>query len=372
MVYKMAAPCLFGLEGLLRQELSDMGAHNVRAENGRVFFEGAENIIARANICSRFAERIFIVIGEFDAFSFDELFESTKALPWADYIGADDAFPVRGYSIDSVLHSVPDCQKIIKKAVVESLKKRWSIERFAETGKLFQIRFSIMKNRVILFFDTSGDALHKRGYRKASNSAPIKETLAAAMCTLSRLKPYHSLYDPFCGSGTIVIEGALLANNIAPGARRHFAAESWGFISPSAWAGEFERALSLETRCADFHAYASDIDKDAAELTLHNARLAGVDRQLSVKVRDISDFALQGDTATLVTNPPYGERMLDFRQVHEIYSTIGRLFEPGRGRSYGIISPDEEFERFFARRADKRRKLYNGMIKCQYYMYFKN
>ncbi|MCD7723168.1 MAG: class I SAM-dependent RNA methyltransferase [Clostridiales bacterium] len=372
MKYTMAAPCLFGLESLVRQELCDMGAENVRAENGRVFFDGGENILARANICSRFAERIFILIGEFDAFSFDELFENTKALPWSDYIGRNDAFPVRGYSIDSKLHSVPDCQKIIKKAVVESLKTRWSVEIFSETEDMYKIRFSIIKNRVLMFLDSSGDALHKRGYRKISNAAPIKETLAAAMCALSRLKPYHTLYDPFCGSGTIVIEGALMAKNIAPGIGRNFAAQGWNFIANSAWTDEFERAKSLEINSADFYAFASDIDKKAVELTAHNAALAGVGAQISAVVRKIDDFELESDSATLITNPPYGERMLDFKEVHEIYKTMGALFKPGRGRSYGIISPDEEFEKFFARRADKRRKLYNGMIKCQYYMYFKN
>ncbi len=372
MEFQMAAPCLFGIEGLLKKELCGMGAENVRAENGRVFFEGDASVAARANICSRLAERIFIKIGEFTAPTFDELFEGTKALPWADYIGERDAFPVRGYSIDSALHSVPDCQKIIKKAVVESLKGRYNTGQFAEVGSLYQIRFSIIKDRAMLFLDMSGEALHKRGYRKISNAAPIKETLAAAMCELSYLKPYHMFYDPFCGSGTIAIEAALIANNIAPGVNRHFAAENWGFIPHSAWEKEFERARSLEKRDVPFRAFASDIDPAAVELTLHNAEMAGVKGCISAKVCDIANFTFETENATLITNPPYGERMLDFKKAHSIYETMGAVLKKSRGKSFGIISPDEEFEKFFSLRADKRRKLYNGMIRCQYYMYYKN
>ncbi len=368
MKYEMTAPCLFGLEGLLKKELVELGCEDVKAENGRVFFKGDDAIMARANICSRLSERIFIKIGEFTAVSFDELFENTKSLPWSDYIGKLDSFPVRGYSIDSVLHSVPDCQKIIKKAVVESLKKKYNINQFEESGHLYQIRFSIIKNRTFLFLDTSGNALHKRGYRKVSNLAPIKETLAAAMCMLSHLRPYHTLYDPFCGSGTIAIEGAMIAKNIAPGLKRKFAAQEWDFVQQDVWNLEREKAECAIINEVPFCAFVSDIDKDAVDLTINNASLAGVDDLIHAEVADIKNFKFKSEKATLITNPPYGERMLDFKEAHEIYKTMGQKFDFREGKSYGVISPDEEFEKFFSRKADKRRKLYNGMIQCQYYM----
>lgn len=212
----MTAPCLLGLEGLVADELKFMEAENVSAENGRVFFEGDEAMLARANINSRFAERILIVLDRFKAETFEQLFQSVKSLPWSEFIGSSDTFPVKGYSINSTLHSVPDCQKIIKKAVVESLKEDYGISWFEETGPVHQIQFSIMKNEVTIMLDTTGRGLHKRGYRPEANDAPIRETLAAALCSLSRLRHYHTMYDPCCGSGTILIEGAMMAHNIAP------------------------------------------------------------------------------------------------------------------------------------------------------------
>lgn len=241
-----AVPCLLGLEAPIAEELRNMEAADVRAENGRVLFSGDENILARANICSRFSERVLVLLGSFEAHSFEELFQGTRALPWEQWIGADDAFPVKGYSIDSDLFSVRDCQAIIKKAVVERLKQKYSIEWFEESGPVYQIQFSIMKNKVSLMLDTSGAGLHKRGYRQNANDAPIKETLAASLCWFSRLRPYHSLYDPMCGSGTILIEGAMMARNIAPGVNRNFAAERWNNIPRDVWYTERERARDLE------------------------------------------------------------------------------------------------------------------------------
>lgn len=220
----MTAPCLLGLEGLVADELKFMEAENVSAENGRVFFEGDEAMLARANINSRFAERILIVLDRFKAETFEQLFQSVKSLPWSEFIGSSDTFPVKGYSINSALHSVPDCQKIIKKAVVESLKEDYGISWFEETGPVHQIQFSIMKNEVTIMLDTTGRGLHKRGYRPEANDAPIRETLAAALCSLSRLRHYHTMYDPCCGSGTILIEGAMMAHNIAPGINRNLSA----------------------------------------------------------------------------------------------------------------------------------------------------
>lgn len=368
---QMTAPCLLGLEGLVADELRCMEAEQVHAENGRVFFEGDASILARANIHSRFSERILIVLGRFQAASFDALFEAVRALPWSAFIGAKDAFPVKGYSISSALHSVPDCQRIIKKAVVESLKADYGIQWFEETGPVHQIQFSIMKDQVTVMLDTTGAGLHKRGYRPESNDAPIRETLAAAMCSLSRLRHYHTMYDPFCGSGTILIEGAMLAHQIAPGINRNFACDRWGLVPERVWKQERARAHDIIKRDTDFVAFGSDIDPHAIELTKINAGRIGVDSFLRLSAADIRSFDPATEKGTLITNPPYGERMLDIRQAESIYRVMGEKFVSRRGWSYGIISPDEHFENSFGRKADKRRKLYNGMIKCQYYMYFK-
>ncbi len=364
-------PCLLGLEKLIADEMKDLGAENVISENGRVLFSGDEYLLARANICSRYAERIQILVGTFQAKSFEELFQGTKALPWEQWIGAYDTFPVKGYSLNSTLFSVSDCQSIIKKAVVERLKSKYNISWFEETGPLYQIQFSIMKDQVSLLIDTSGYGLHKRGYRLESNGAPIKETLAASLCCLSRLRPYHTLYDPMCGSGTILIEGALLANNMAPGVNRHFTAERWSNLPENIWTEERERAKSLALTESQFVAYGSDIDEKSLELAMANARRAGVDKYIKLEKRDVKDFVPKTERGTLICNPPYGERLLDLKQAEDLYKAMGKCFKQQKGWSYSIISPSEDFEIFFGRKADKRRKLYNGMIKCQLYMYFK-
>ncbi len=364
-------PCLLGMESLIAGELKDLGAENVNAENGRVLFSGDENILARVNICSRYAERVQILVGSFEARSFEELFQGAKALPWEEWIGSLDAFPVKGYSINSTLFSTRDCQAIIKKAVVERLKAKYKIEWFEETGPIHQIQFSIMKDKVSMLIDTSGYGLHKRGYRLDANDAPIKETLAAALCGLSRLRPYHKLYDPMCGSGTILIEGAMMAANIAPGLGRSFSAERFGVINRNVWSEERERARSLVQPCDDFMAFGSDIDAKAIEIAKINAERAGVADKISFKVADIAKFKPETERGTLICNPPYGERLLDITECEKIYKVMGNVFEQKKGWSYSIISPDEEFEKVFGRKADKRRKLYNGMIKCQLFMYYK-
>lgn len=371
MTYHYCVPCLLGLEGLIADELREMEAQNVQAENGRVLFTGDETILARANICSRFAERIQILVGTFEAHTFEDLFQGTKALPWEDWIGKTDRFPVKGYSLNSDLFSVSDCQSIIKKAVVERLKTTYKIPWFEETGALYQIQFSIMKNQVSLLIDTSGRGLHKRGYRPEANAAPLKETLAAALCSVAHLRHYHTLYDPMCGSGTIVIEGALMALNIAPGLYRRFTAETWRQFPPELWQAERRRAESLRRRDVDFHAYGWDIDEEALAIAQENARKAGVEKYITFEKRDIRDFAPVTEKATVIVNPPYGERLLDQQAARDLYRIMGKKFTPAHGRSYYVITADEDFERIFGRKADKRRKLYNGMIKCQVYMYFK-
>lgn len=364
-------PCLLGMESLIAGELKDFGAENVMSENGRVLFSGDENMLARVNICSRYAERVQILVGSFEAKSFEELFQGAKALAWEEWIGRDDAFPVKGYSINSTLFSTRDCQSIIKKAVVERLKSKYHGEWFDETGPVHQIQFAINKDLVSMLIDTSGFGLHKRGYRLDANDAPIKETLAAALCNISHLKPYHKFYDPMCGSGTILIEGALMAANIAPGIRRNFAAERFDVIDRSVWKEERERAKSLEREAHDFEAFGSDIDPKAIEIAKVNAQRAGVAHMIDFKVADVKSFRPLTDRGTLICNPPYGERMLDISECEVLYKSMGMAFEQKHGWSYTIISPDEEFETAFGRKADKRRKLYNGMIKCQAFMYFK-
>lgn len=371
MQMKFSVPCLLGLEGLIADELRRMDAQNVAAQNGRVDFEGDEAVLARANICSRYAERILIRMGSFRAETFEELFQGVKKIPWEMFIGEKDAFPVKGYSLDSKLFSVSDCQAIIKKAVVERLKAKYNLNWFEETGTVYQIQFSIMKDTVTLFIDSTGAGLHKRGYRPVANAAPIKETLAAAMAELARVRHYHTLYDPMCGSGTILIEGAMKALNIAPGIHRTFACEKFPMIDDQIWRQERARAGDKVIRDADFKAYGSDIDFNALQIAQENARRAGVAMKIDFSKRDIKDFVRKSEKGTVICNPPYGERMLDIKNAEDIYRTMGKIFTPEHGWAYYIITPDEEFETVFGRKADKRRKLYNGMIKCQLYMYFK-
>lgn len=371
MQMKFSVPCLLGLEGLIADELRRMDAQNVAAQNGRVDFEGDETVLARANICSRYAERILIRMGSFCAETFEELFQGVKKIPWEMFIGEKDAFPVKGYSLDSKLFSVSDCQAIIKKAVVERLKAKYNLNWFEETGTVYQIQFSIMKDTVTLFIDSTGAGLHKRGYRPVANAAPIKETLAAAMAELARVRHCHTLYDPMCGSGTILIEGAMKALNIAPGIHRTFACEKFPMIDESVWRQERARAGDKVIRDADFKAFGSDIDFNALQIAQENARRAGVAMKIDFSKRDIKDFVRKSEKGTVICNPPYGERMLDIKNAEDIYRTMGKIFTPEHGWAYYIITPDEEFETVFGRKADKRRKLYNGMIKCQLYMYFK-
>ena len=369
---KMIAPCLFGTESIAADEFRRMGFENVVTEDGRVKLEGDASMLARANINSRFAERILINMGEFTALTFTELCDNVKALPWERFIGKDDAFPVNGHSLSSQLHSIPDCQAIIKKAIVERLKTKYGISWFSETGPEYRIRFSIRRDKVTMMIDTSGDGLHKRGYRRNSNDAPLKETLAASMCDLARIYPDTQMYDPMCGSGTLLIESALMATATAPGLRRYFAAERFESIPQKAWQNERMRAQDLIRHNIEFSAQGYDIDPNSVELTLANAKRAGVEKYVKAAVGDIKDFKAPDERFLLITNPPYGERLLDVRAAEELYKVMGERFLEGQGRKYFVISPHDEFEKHFGRSADKRRKLYNGMIKCQLFMYFKN
>lgn len=368
---RLCAPCLLGLEGLVAQELREMGCEDVQAENGRVLFSGGWNILARANLRLRCAERVLVLLGEFEARSFEELFQGVQALPWEKLLPVDGEFPVTGASLNSQLHSVPDCQSIIKKAIVRCLTDAYHISWFEETGPLYRVRFRILKNKVSLMVDTSGAGLHKRGYRPASTQAPIKETLAAALVKLVRLRPDGHFLDPFCGSGTLLIEAAMAARRMAPGLGRRFIAETWTGADKAIWKEERSLAREMALPGEGFLAEGFDIDPEAVSFTLENARRAGVGKHIKAQIRDIKDFACADPYGCVVCNPPYGERLLDVSAARDLCKTMGRVFTQQRGWSYGIITPEEDFEDLFGRKADKRRKLYNGMIKCQFYQYFK-
>lgn len=372
MDFQMVAPCLFGLEGLVAGELRAMDAQNVEAQNGRVLFRGDAEILARANLNSRYAERIQILVASFPAREPDELFLGVQKLPWEEWIGRTDAFPVKGHCIDSKLASVPACQSMIKKGIVERLKQAYRLPWLEETGALHQVQFLLMKDTVSIMIDTSGAGLHKRGYRAQSTEAPIKETLAAAMAYLAHVRGDSVLYDPCCGSGTILIESALHALQVAPGLRRRFAAEKWQQIPQEVWAAERKRAQERIRRDRPFVAYGSDIDDEAVRLTQENAAKAGLGARIHVEKCDLAHFKPKSERGMILCNPPYGERLLDIRQAEELYRTMGGVFPRGNNWSVGVITPDEDFEKCFGLKAEKRRKLYNGMIRCQFFWYPSN
>ena len=371
MKLQLVATCLFGLEHLLGEEIEALGYERISTIDGRVTFLGDEEAVALSNVFLRFAERVLIKVGSFPADTFSELFDGTYALPWESFIGKLDAFPVKGHSIKSALHSIPDCQAIIKKAIVKRLGAEYGMTVFPEEGVKYQIEFFILNNEATLMIDTTGMPLHKRGYRRESNAAPIRETLAAAIAKLSRPRENVLLWDPMCGSGTIAIEAAMMMRNIAPGARRPFAAESFPFIGRSRFADAREEARAGEIK-TDFEVFASDIDPAAVALTRHNATLAGVADTVTAFTEDALRIDAPGRRATIVTNPPYGERLMELSSAEELYRKMGRHFRSLEPWQAYIITSHREFERLYGRRADKVRKLYNGMIPCYLYQFFKN
>ena len=371
MKLELVATCLFGLERLLGEEIDALGYERISTIDGRVTFAGDEEAVALSNIFLRYAERVFIKVGSFRAESFEELFEGVRNLNWSDYIGKNDAFPVKGHAIKSKLHSIPDCQAIIKKAVVRSMSQVYGIEQFAESGVKYQIEFFILNDVATLMIDTSGIALHKRGYRKDSLGAPIRETLAAAIATTSRPRENVLLWDPMCGSGTIAIEAAMIMKNIAPGRSRKFAGEDFSFIDKKVWANAREEAFDVE-RTTDFCAFASDIDPAAVALAEKNVRLAGVSDAVKVFRQDARTISAEGRRGTIVCNPPYGERLGTLREAEQLYKEIGIHFRSLSPWQVYIITSHPSFERFYGRKADKVRKLYNGMLPCYLYQFFKN
>ena len=371
MKFQLVATCLFGLEHLLGEEIDSLGYERVSTIDGRVTFRGDSEAVAVSNIFLKYAERVFIKVGSFHAETFDELFEGTRALDWARFIGKDDAFPVKGHSIKSALFSIPDCQAIVKKAIVRSLSVPYGITKFAESGVKYQVEFFILNNEATLMIDTSGMPLHKRGYRKESNSAPIRETLAAAIAATSRPREGVLLWDPMCGSGTIAIEAARMMRGIAPGARRNFAAEDFSFIDKKIWKNTREEAED-NVKDTKFRLYASDIDLACVSLTERNARAAGVADMIKVFRKDARKIEKQDIRGTIVTNPPYGERMGTMAETEALYRDIGVTFKSLFPWQIYVITSHPSFERLFGKKADKVRKLYNGMIPCYLYQYFKN
>ena len=372
MTIEYVATCLFGLESLLGEEIEKLGYKRTETMDGRVSFIGDENAIAKCNLWLRFAERLYIKVGEFEALTFDDLFEGTKSLEWEKWIGKSDEFPVRGHSIKSALFSIPDCQKIIKKAVVSRLTKSYGITWFEEKGVKYQIDFFIFKNRATLMIDTSGTPLHKRGYRPISNEAPIRETLACALAKLSRPREDVLFWDPFCGSGTIAIEATLLMLNKAPGLERAFTAEAFPQFNKSIWINAREEAKAQIITNSSFEAYASDINSECVEIALGNAKRAGVSDHIKIFQKDALTIQTEGRRGTIVCNPPYGERLFSMKETEELYKKMGNHFKTLDKWQQYIITSHEGFARLFGRKPDKIRKLYNGMLPCYFYQFFKN
>ncbi len=370
MIYDLIAPCYFGTESSAAFDFKRIGAKDVNITDGRINFKGDEEIIAAANIQSRCAERVLILLKTCNATSFDELFDAVYDIAWEDIMPADAQFPVKGSSLSSTLSSVPACQSIVKKAIVERLKNKHGVNTLPESGNLYKVRFSIRKDSAQIMLDTTGVGLHKRGYRKNSTAAPLKETLAATIIDLGRIYSDSTVQDPFCGSGTILIEAAMKAMNMAPGLRRTFISQNYAFIGKDVFAKQRKRALEEIKRDVDFEAIGFDIDPIAIELSKANAKLAGVDTKCKFAVRDVKDF-MPSSGSIIFTNPPYGERLLDVSTAIEIEKTLGKRLAENPVRGAYIITSNTEFEANFGKKADRRRKLYNGMIPCQVYMYFK-
>lgn len=368
----LVATTLFGLEKSLGEEIDALGYTREETMDGRITFTGDENAIARANVFLSQCERVYILAGKFSCDSFTSLFDGTFGIPWEEYIGENDEFPVTGHAIKSTLFSVPDCQKIIKKAIVNRLSSKYGISVFPEdSGMKVRVEFFIFKDVAHLMIDTSGVPLHKRGYRPAANAAPIRETLAMAMVKNARLRDDNLLWDPFCGSGTIVIEAARDAMRIAPGISRGFCGEDYWFVDGDSWDLAREEANSLIKRDCSFEAYGSDIDPECIEIAKENARRAGVEDRIKFFVKDARRIEKPNRRGSIICNPPYGERMSNENEVRLLYKDMGRTFARFDPWQIYVITGYPDFEYCYGRQADKKRKLYNGMIPCTLYQYYK-
>ena len=370
--FELIVPTLFGLEAMVSKELYRLGYDSKKTEDGKVVFDGDYDAVCRANMWLRCGERVLIKVGEFEAKTADDLYEGVKALPWERFIAKDDAFPVKGRTIRSELNSDRNSQIMIKKAIADRLGEKYGISWMPETGVTYQIQFTIIKNIVTLMIDTSGETLLKRGYRKKANLAPLRETIAAAMVMISYWKFEEPFLDPFCGSGTIPIEAAMFKRNIAPGLMRNFAFESFPQIDKRLLKDIIDEAKDEEHRDVSLDITASDIDPYALELTEHNAKAAGVSEFINIKRADAEKIFLDKECGSIITNPPYGERLSDLEECRKLYRQISKSFSRLPKWSYYILTSHEDFEKEFGKRADRRRKIYNGMLRCWMYQYYGN
>ena len=363
--------CLFGLEKFVSDEIEALGYEKTEVIDGRVTFKGDISAIARCNVWLRYAERLYIKLGEFNALSFDDLFDGTKNLAWERWIGKEDMFPVKGHSIKSKLTSIPDCQRIIKKSVADRLISAHGVSLLQETEAKYQIVFFMLNDKVTLMIDTSGVPLHKRGYRTEAGEAPLRETLAAAIAKISRPREDVLLWDPFCGSGTIPIETALIMTNTAAGLKRRFVSEEFRQIPAAVWKSAREEAKSLQNLSVKFEAFASDIDKNCVEIATSNIDRAGMGAYVKPFVKDALTIETGGRRGTVVCNPPYGERTFTIEQTKKLYRDMGRHFETLDSWQIYILTSLDELPILYGRRPDKIRKLYNGKLKCSYFQYYK-
>ncbi|MDR5602399.1 class I SAM-dependent RNA methyltransferase [Staphylococcus coagulans] len=372
-MYQLLAVCPMGLESIVAKEVQELG-YETRVENGRIYFQGDASALVKANLWLRTADRVKLIIGQFEAKTFDDLFEQTKNLPWENYISENGQFPVQGRSLKSTLHSVPDVQAITKKAIVERLKKAYQVSGWLdESGAKYPVEVNILKDRVLLTIDTSGSGLNKRGYRLAQGEAPIKETLAASLVKLANWKGDTPLIDPFCGSGTIAIEACLIAQNIAPGFNRSFVSEQWDMIPE----GLFDQLRDEADQQADYdkeiEIYASDIDPKMVEIAKRNADEVGIGDIIQFEVKDVNTLTIVHEGPIgLIGNPPYGERIGDRDEVEAMYRYLGTLLHQNPQLSLYIMTSHKAFEHLVNRKATKRRKLFNGYIETTYYQYWAN
>lgn len=368
---ELIAPCHFGMEAVLKREIYDLGYDITAVEDGKVTFLGDAEAVCRANIFLRTTERVLLKIGRFKAETFDELFEKTKALPWEDYIPEDGKFWVaKANSIKSKLYSPSDIQSIMKKAIVERLKQKYKKEWFPETGASFPIRVSFMKDEITIGIDTSGESLHKRGYRRLTSKAPVTETLAAALIMLTPWKKDRILVDPFCGCGTIPIEAAMIGANMAPGRNRSFISEGWKHLIPEEyWKDAREEAEDMIETDVEMNIQGYDIDGDIVKAARENAKLAGVDKYIHFQQRPMQELKNPKKYGFIITNPPYGERLEEKSAMPKLYQEMGQTFAGLDSWSYYIITAFDEAEKYMGRKADKNRKIYNGMLKTYYYQF---
>jgi len=368
--FELIATAAFGVESLVGRELAQLGYTRQKIENGRVVFWGDERAICRTNLWLRHAERVLIKVGEFKATTFEELFQGTKALPWPDWLPEKANFPVEGKSGKSTLFSVSDCQAIAKKAIVEKMKQRYKVQWFEESGPRYTVEVALLKDIATLTIDTSGAGLHKRGYRQLVGKAPLKETLAAGLVNLSRWKPEYPLIDPFCGTGTIPIEAALMGLNMAPGLQRRFISEQWPNIRTQMWQEARQEAQDLIKKEQKLDIAGFDIDPQVLKLARYHAEKAGVAAHIHFQQRAVADLQSKKKYGYLVCNPPYGERLEEQKAVEKLYKEMGKVFARLDTWSWNILVTNPRFEALFGKKSDKNRKLYNGRIECHYYQYF--